>query len=722
MEASAAGGLALTPSVSALALTAIPAGTSPFAVAIAPNGRVFVANATSNNVTVIDSATDTVLTTVPVGSYPIAVAVAASGGVYVANTGSNNVTVIDSATNTVVTTVPAGTSPFAVAVAPNGRVYVPNNQSNNVTVIDSATNTALTSLAVGSGPEAAAVAPDGKVYVTSAPNSGPDQVYFSTNDGGVFRVGYRPFNFPDSQQAVTAGSVTLNVNATGYADSGVVLESFKLGDIDQATVAGTGPLTVNLWFDTNNDGRYFIGLTPTGTFQAAGGDDYGNLQGTNVEFFTDSHGTVSLADLKAGAVPGITANTNVALWVGISQNASASITTVNGQNVVDYIHGSGPGQVTVIDSTTDTVLATLAADNGTWAAAVAPNGKMYAANSAASDISVFAPYPTLTGISPASGPTPGGNPVVITGTNFTTVTSVTFDDNSATFTVDSDSQITATAPAHGRGPVTVTVTNPDGSATTTYTYTPGLALSRNQGGQGGGTTVDIYGTGLTGTTAVMFGTKPATSFTQVSPTHVQAVSPSGTGEVGVTLTTPGGTSSPVPFYYLNPPNATGAAPASGPLAGGTTVTITGANLAPATAVTFGATAGTITANTASSITATTPAAATPGTAPITVTTPGGSSSNSLTFTYATAPTITAVTPSAGSTIGGDPVTITGAGLGSTGQVTFDGLPAGFHADSDSLLVASAPPHAAGTVNVVITSAGGSVTAVGAFTYQPPPVS
>ncbi|MGW7007920.1 IPT/TIG domain-containing protein, partial [Streptomyces sp. NPDC054933] len=423
----------------------------------------------------------------PAGTPREGVGVAANGRVFVANATSNDVTVIDSATDTVLTTLPAGTSPYAVAVAPNGRVYVPNNQSNNVTVIDSATDTVLATVAVGSGPEAVAVAPDGKVYITSAPNGCPDQVYFSTNDGGVFRVAYRPFNFADSQQAVTGGSVTLNVNAVGYADSGVVLESFKLGEIDQVTVGGTGPLTVNLWFDTNNDGRYFIGLTPTGTFQGVGSDDYGNLQGTNVEFFTDSHGTVSLADLKAGAVPGINANTTVALWVGISQNASASITTVNGQNVVDCIHGFGAGNVTVIDSATNTVLTTLTADRGTWAVSVAPNGKIYAANSASSDVSVYPAYPTLTGISPAQGPAAGGTVVTINGTNLTGA-SVTIGGNPATnVTVNpGGTQITATTPPGTPGPADVTVTTAGGTGplpgaftyiadTTQLTATPALA-------------------------------------------------------------------------------------------------------------------------------------------------------------------------------------------------------------------------------------------------------
>jgi hypothetical protein len=57
-----------------------------------------------------------------------------------------------------------------------------------------------------------------------------------------------------------------------------------------------------------------------------------------------------------------------------------------------------------------------------------------------------APLPAgLTSFSPTSGPV--GTSVVITGTNLTGATSVTFDDVAATFTVDSASSITASVPA-----------------------------------------------------------------------------------------------------------------------------------------------------------------------------------------------------------------------------------------------------------------------------------
>jgi hypothetical protein len=327
------------------------------------------------------------------------------------------------------------------------------------------------------------------------------------------------------------------------------------------------------------------------------------------------------------------------------------------------------------------------------------------------------PAPTITAVSPDSGTAAGGNPVVITGTNFTNpaVTSVTFDGTAAAFSINSGTRITATAPAHATGSVTVAVTNASGTATATYSYRTGLTLAPTTGAQGGGTTVDIYGSNLAGTTAVKFGTRSAT-FTQLSGTHVQAVSPSGAGSIGVTVAAPGGTSAPASFFYVNPPLKTELSPSAGALGGGTLVTISGRYLSNAVSVDFGDAAGTIASNDDGAIAVSSPPGAESGPASVLVTTPGGTT-DGLTFTYTNAPTITGVTPITGTTAGGTTVTITGTNLSTTTQVTFGGTTATpFAALSDTKLVVVTPPHALGIVNVVVTNPAGSATATGAFTY------
>jgi YVTN family beta-propeller protein len=105
----------------------------------------YISNNLSNNVSVIDTVTNTVVATVPVGTGPFGVAVNRAGTrVYVTNRESNTLSVIDTETNMVRATVPVGTGPFGVAVNPAGsRVYVANTSSNDVSVIDTETNTVV---------------------------------------------------------------------------------------------------------------------------------------------------------------------------------------------------------------------------------------------------------------------------------------------------------------------------------------------------------------------------------------------------------------------------------------------------------------------------------------------------------------------------------------------------------------------------------------------------
>ena len=90
--------------------------------------------------------------------------------------------------------------------------------------------------------------------------------------------------------------------------------------------------------------------------------------------------------------------------------------------------------------------------------------------------------PTVTSISPNSGPTTGGTVVTISGSNFRAGASVKFDNITASnVNVASSSTISAVVPAHPVGLVTVTVTNSDGQSGTrsnafTYTTAPEVTI------------------------------------------------------------------------------------------------------------------------------------------------------------------------------------------------------------------------------------------------------
>lgn len=127
----------------------IAAGTGPTGIAT-DGSSIYVANYFSDDVSVIDPATNTVTGTITVGDGPWGVAYDGTY-VYVANNLGGTVSIISVATKTVVDTVTVGTAPTEVAVA-EGKAYVANNGSDDVSVIDPGAAFAVTPVAVGDGP------------------------------------------------------------------------------------------------------------------------------------------------------------------------------------------------------------------------------------------------------------------------------------------------------------------------------------------------------------------------------------------------------------------------------------------------------------------------------------------------------------------------------------------------------------------------------------------
>ncbi|MFH8774848.1 IPT/TIG domain-containing protein, partial [Streptomyces sp. NPDC017958] len=320
--------------------------------------------------------------------------------------------------------------------------------------------------------------------------------------------------------------------------------------------------------------------------------------------------------------------------------------------------------------------------------------------------------PTLTSLVPIQGPTSGRTVVTLTGSNLTNTTAVKFGTAAAvSFTVLSDSQVTAVSPPGPVGPVQVTVTTRGGTSgglSHYYVGAPALtSLAPGQGPTSGGTVVTLTGSNLTGATAVAFGAVAAVSFTVVSATQVTATAPAGgAGPVQVTVTTPGGTSNSLAYFFVSAPALTGLAPSQGPTSGGSVVTLTGSNLTGATAVAFGAVAAvSFTVVSATQITALAPVGS--GVVNVTVTTSGGTS-NSLSYTYVATPTLTGLVPSQGPTSGGSVVTLTGSDLTGASAVEFDAVAAvSFTVVSATQVTATAPAGGAGPVQVTVTTPGGT---------------
>ncbi len=213
-------------------------GSGPGGVAVSPDQtQVYVSNNQGNSVSVISTASSTVVATIPVQSSPFGVAFTPDGtSAYVVNGSSNSVSVINTTSQTVVATVPVQSSPVGVAMAltSNGTfAYVTNSASNSVSVIAVGSSpTVVQTIPVGTGPRWVAVTPNSSLaYVENAGSNNISVISVATNSViATIPVGSSPSGAaftPDSSLAYVANSGSNTVSVIATASGNVV-----------ATVAG----------------------------------------------------------------------------------------------------------------------------------------------------------------------------------------------------------------------------------------------------------------------------------------------------------------------------------------------------------------------------------------------------------------------------------------------------------------------------------------------------
>ncbi len=181
---------------------------------------------------------------------------------------------------------------------------------------------------------------------SNPPGSSSSQLqasYYTINNGSQFIRSFVPFSTSTGSNGIALqtsnpdGSVTLNINnSPAYADCGFYIIFGKLGDLNSVkiTVAyGSDPIAINIWFDRNNDGEFFI--WSNNVLVGLGGDAYilgpqstNNFlsvnTGSTFTYLIPGGGDYTLAQLIGSAASGITSTTVIAIWVGITVNSGSS--------------------------------------------------------------------------------------------------------------------------------------------------------------------------------------------------------------------------------------------------------------------------------------------------------------------------------------------------------------------------------------------------------------
>jgi YVTN family beta-propeller protein len=288
---------------------------------LSPNGRVYAADSTSANVTVISATTNTVVATIPVGLGPVGVAYDdGNNEVYVADSASSNVSVISGTTNTVVATIPVGVGPFGVAYdSANGEVYVANDASNNVSVISGTTNTVVATVPVGTEP------------IALAYDSGMDEVFVANQGSDYVSV------------ISTATNTVVATVPVGPEPLAVAYDSGN-GEVYVPWTTGTGKLpgTVSVISGTTNT---VVATVPVGSLPVAVAFDSGNGE---LYVVNEDSGNVSV-------ISGATNKVVATIPVG-SYPWGLAYDRANGDL---YVANDVSNNVSVISGTTNTVVTTV---------------------------------------------------------------------------------------------------------------------------------------------------------------------------------------------------------------------------------------------------------------------------------------------------------------------------------------------------------------------------
>jgi len=457
-----------------------------------------------NSVTEIDPSTGEIGASVWVGSEPGRLAVSDDGAtLYVALNGAGAIRRVDLVTLRALGQFGVGPAAWAedLAVLPGDSDSVAVVRRDEWGSIDFGTAVytngvmrPVTTPGFYSARSLAFSASSSRLYGYDNYTSGFELIRMNVGPGGVTTA--------DKTQGLVAGYDTMIHYAGGrvFADSGQVV------DPEALSLLGTFPMADLVWSrfvapDLAFDVVYAVGETSSGVVARRYDPSSFTLRDSvTLPGSYDVIGSLSVAGsnrvaFRAGSVW----NAEFVVLFSFDGPASHTISIasvnpatgvtidVSPADVSDAGQGSTPFERTFATGTSVTLTAPAVAGGKVFSQwqrngeslSLNPSVKVTIGYDAIFTAVYWMPAPSVTAVSPASGPMSGGTPIVITGSAFVSGATVSVGGKAATaVSVVDSTTITALTPSNPTGVVTVRVTNPDlqtGSLPSAFTYlaTPG---------------------------------------------------------------------------------------------------------------------------------------------------------------------------------------------------------------------------------------------------------
>lgn len=513
----------------------ISADTSGAYFAYQGGWEAFVANVSTGILSIVDTHTKTKTATLKVGDRPVKIVLTSDGEyAYVVNNESNNISIIQTVTNDI-KTIPVGDSPIDIAIAPNELyAYVVNQGDCTISVVDIAENQVLKIIDVHNPPNAIAIEPDG------------DYAYVAHEEDGSISV----IDIEKNQviQIIDVGGAPNAIAITVDGEYAYVTNAGSNGD--EIVIINT-PVNqiVETILNVANSSAIAIANTPNGSFAYVANSIENDVSVINLVTNT------IIKIIKVGESPES---------IAISSDGTQAFI------VSDSLESSNGG-ILVIDTATNQVISTIAVSADPIAIAIMPER---------APMAKFTHTKAMTALASVFDASQSASPLGM-------IINYLWDFGDGTTINTSQPSISHTYTEPGNYLATLIVTNSNGLSIdqiskpfppnsingfnskskeaisakvqkmiTVFPSAPVVLSSFPSFGSAyGGTVVTITGENLSGTTAILFGSTPASQFSIQSDQSIIAITPPGNQEVvNITVVTHSSTSDimhDTQFTYLS---------------------------------------------------------------------------------------------------------------------------------------------------------------------------
>ena len=137
---------------------------------------LFATNLASGRLSVIDTEALETIASIPTGSRCHVVTLTNDNRhAWVANIAENNISIVDTASYRILGTIPVGKGPTGLTFSRDGRfAYVSNQGDKSISVIETASHRVIKTIAVGTNPHFLILGPDGRIWGT---NTGGNDIF-----------------------------------------------------------------------------------------------------------------------------------------------------------------------------------------------------------------------------------------------------------------------------------------------------------------------------------------------------------------------------------------------------------------------------------------------------------------------------------------------------------------------------------------------------------------